>query len=310
MNNISSHFKNTISKRVWILLAVFIIILISTSVFLFSKISKQQPHQTTTTTSLTTVTSSTTITTTTTTTTTTTSTSTTKAPSTTTTTKFNVMNLNNNVVNWSYAYPSSFITKYNGYWNFGDNNLYLTFDCGYDYNNLASSIMDILETKNVKAVFFVTGAFMNSRPDLINRMIAEGHIVGNHSYGHLNQPQNLTSSTDTVIADIKAWENKYFAITGTSPYKHLFRPPAGAISERSMALMNQLGYKSLLWAVAYRDWDPANQPTEAEAWTALRNYTSAGDIILLHGTSQTSTNILSAYIDEYRSKGYEFRLPN
>lgn len=88
-----------------------------------------------------------------------------------------------------------------------------------------------------------------------------------------------------------------------------FRPPAGAISRRSMTLMEQLGYKTLMWGVAYKDWDPSAQPTRDLAMTLLRKYTSSGDIILLHGVSQTSSDILAQYIDEYRSKGYTFSLP-
>ncbi|NCU38575.1 hypothetical protein EOL96_05985, partial [Candidatus Saccharibacteria bacterium] len=145
----------------------------------------------------------------------------------------NVMSIDNTIVNWSHEYPTAFVTEYNGYWNLSPSNLYLTFDCGYDYNNLASTIMNTLRAKNVKAMFFVTGDFMNDRPDLIRRMVSEGHIVGNHSYAHLNQPQNLTSSTDIVVADIRAWETKYRNIMGVNPPKAYFRPPAGAISRRS-----------------------------------------------------------------------------
>ena len=65
-----------------------------------------------------------------------------------------VMSLDNTTVNWSHEYPASFVRDYNGYWNTSPSKLYLTFDCGYDYNNLASTIMDILKSKGIKAVFF------------------------------------------------------------------------------------------------------------------------------------------------------------
>lgn len=220
-----------------------------------------------------------------------------------------VMTIDNTIVNWSHEYPTAFAGEYNGLWNISPSNLYLTFDCGYDFNNLASTIMDTLASKGIKAVFFVTGDFMNDRPDLIIRMVSEGHIVGNHSYSHLNQPQNLDVSVDTVVADIRAWEDKYRSIMGTNPSTLYFRPPAGAISRRSLALMDQLGYKTLMWGAAYKDWDTTAQPTAESAMASLRQYTTPGDIILLHGISQTSSDILGQYIDEYRSKGYEFVLP-
>lgn len=220
-----------------------------------------------------------------------------------------VMSIDNTTVNWSHEYPSAFVSEYNGFWNISPNKLYLTFDCGYDYNNLASVIMDTLKSKGVKAVFFVTGDFMNDRPDLVLRMVNEGHIVVNHSYAHLNQPQNLTVSVDTVVNDIRAWEEKYRSIMGSNPSTMYFRPPGGAISRRSMALMDQLGYKTLMWGAAYKDWDTSAQPTAESAMTSLRQYTTPGDIILLHGISQTSSDILGQYIDEYRVKGFEFSLP-
>lgn len=221
----------------------------------------------------------------------------------------NVMSIDNTTVNWSHEYPSAFVNDYNGFWNITPGNLYLTFDCGYDYNNLAASILDTLQARGVKAVFFVTGQFMNERPDLVRRMVSEGHVVGNHSYAHLNQPENLISSTDTVVADIRAWEQKYRDITGSNPAAAYFRPPGGAVSRRSMALMDQLGYKTLLWGAAYKDWDTAAQPSQADAMTLLRRYTTNGDIVLLHGVSQTSSDILGEYVDEYRGKGYVFSLP-
>lgn len=219
------------------------------------------------------------------------------------------MSIDNTAVNWSHEYPTAFVRDYNGFWNISANNLYLTFDCGYDYNGLAGSIMDTLKAKDVKAVFFVTGDFMKDRPDLVQRMANEGHKVGNHSYAHLNQPQNLDVSTNTVITDIRAWESAYRAITGANAPVAYFRPPAGAVSKRSMALMNQLGYKTLMWGAAYKDWDPSAQPTQQAAMTLLRHYTTSGDIILLHGVSQTSSDVLGGYIDEYRSKGFAFSLP-
>ncbi len=221
----------------------------------------------------------------------------------------NVMTFDNTTVNWSHEYPAAFVKDYNGFWNISLGNLYLTFDCGYDYNNLAASIMDTLKIKGVKAVFFVTGDFMNDRPDLVRRMVDEGHRVGNHSYAHLNQPQNLTTNTDIVTADIREWETAYRNIMGSNPSVAYFRPPAGAISKRSMALMNQLGYKTLMWGAAYKDWDTSAQLSKDEAMALLRKYTTSGDVVLLHGISQTSNDILSQYIDEYRGKGLVFALP-
>lgn len=76
---------------------------------------------------------------------------------------------------------------------------------------------------------------MKDRPDLVQQIANEGHKVGNHSYAHLDQPQNLDVSTDTVIADIRAWESAYRAITGANAPVAYFRSPA---SRRSFKTVN------------------------------------------------------------------------
>lgn len=180
--------------------------------------------------------------------------------------------------------------------------IYLTFDEGYE-NGYTSKILDILKEKNVKAVFFVTEPYAKTQGDLIKRMVAEGHVVGSHSVTHpdkgmpslsLEQQRNEMQELHKYIKDNFNYD------------MYLFRYPCGIFSEQSLALMQNLGYRSVFWSFAYADWDPNNQPNETEALNKITSRLHNGAIYLLHAVSKTNTNILGQFIDNARSKGFEF----
>ncbi len=185
-----------------------------------------------------------------------------------------------------------------------ENVVYLTFDQGYE-NGYTNAILDTLKEKNVPAVFFVTGHYVNTNPELITRMINEGHAVGNHSYSHPSG--GLPSlSTEEQIADTKKLHELLlndFGYTCT-----LYRFPAGIFSEQCMATVQSLGYTSVFWSFAYQDWLVDDQPDEAEALEKMLTQLHPGAIYLLHAVSETNTNILGEFIDEVRAQGYEFAL--
>ncbi len=178
--------------------------------------------------------------------------------------------------------------------------IYLTFDEGYEYNNNTAKILDTLKEKGVSAVFFVTGHYVESRPDLVRRMINEGHIVGNHSWGH---PDYTTKTLEQAYDDIKRlhdYVEKEFGYTMS-----LFRFPSGVSSDRLLALVKEMGYKSVFWSFAYADWDTSKQPDEKETLELILNRAHPGAVPLLHAVSNTNTKILGQVIDGYRAKGYE-----
>ncbi|MBR1738287.1 MAG: polysaccharide deacetylase family protein [Firmicutes bacterium] len=114
--------------------------------------------------------------------------------------------------------------------------IYLTFDEGYE-NGYTEQILDTLKEKNVPAAFFVTGYFLDQRPDLVKRMVDEGHIVGSHSVNHYSSPELSKEEFDSEILDL---ENSFKEKIGTD-MPHYFRPPRGEYSERTLALANNLG---------------------------------------------------------------------
>lgn len=180
--------------------------------------------------------------------------------------------------------------------------VYLTMDEGYEAGH-TPDILDTLKAKNVKAVFFITKQFFDEHPELIQRMIDEGHIVGNHSCAHLagGMPQ---MGAQGQYEDYK-WLND--AVYEKFGYQmRLFRFPEGVSSPQSCELLKQMGYKSVFWSFAYRDYDTENQMDPTEALFQCVDQAHPGAVYLLHAVSSTNTQILGDFIDTMREEGYEF----
>jgi peptidoglycan-N-acetylmuramic acid deacetylase len=178
--------------------------------------------------------------------------------------------------------------------------IYLTFDEGYE-NGYTGRILDILKEKNVKAVFFITYPYARTETELIKRMIAEGHTVGNHSTKHRIFPD---MPLDEAARDIQTLHDYVLAQYGYKMW--LFRPPEGAFSEQTLGLAQSMGYDTMLWSFAYRDWDVNNQPLTIEALSNVVGKAHPGEICLLHAVSRCNAEILGEAIDSLREKGLEF----
>ena len=183
--------------------------------------------------------------------------------------------------------------------------LYLTFDEGYE-NGYTAKILDILKENEVKAMFFVTSPYLKSNPDLIKRMVDEGHIVGNHTNHHPSMP-TVCGSEEKFLSEFTDVENKYKEITGEDMPK-FFRPPMGEYSQKSLAMTKNLGYKTVFWSFAYMDWDINKQPDPVKAKETILNGLHNGSIMLIHAVSKTNTEILDSILKEAKTQGYEFEL--
>ena len=178
--------------------------------------------------------------------------------------------------------------------------VYLTFDEGYE-NGYTPKILDILKEKGVSAVFFVTLSYAKAEPELIQRMIDEGHVVGNHSSRHPNMTTITMEEMYAEVADLHNYISENFDYD-----MYLFRPPEGAFSERSLALLQKMGYRTVCWSFAYADWDPANQPEHQKAFERVTRSVHDGEVFLLHAVSETNTAILGDVIDHVRNEGFTF----
>ena len=180
--------------------------------------------------------------------------------------------------------------------------LYLTFDAGYE-NGCTAKILDILQKHNVPAAFFLVGNYLETNPDLVRRMVAEGHTVGNHTMHH----PDMSKISDIVEfqKELEDLEALYLKITGQKMEKY-YRPPQGLYSEENLKMAQKLGYKTVFWSLAYVDWNNENQPTKDYAFAKLLPRTHNGAVILLHSTSETNATILDELLTKWQEMGYRF----
>ena len=177
--------------------------------------------------------------------------------------------------------------------------IYLTFDEGYEYGNNTSKILDVLKEKNCTATFFVTIHYVEAHPDLVRRMIDEGHVVGNHTAYH---PDMTTITSDRAVREIMVLHNYVLEHFGYE--MKTFRPPTGAYSVKSLEIAKRLGYQTVEWSFAYEDWDTGKQPEKEYAYNYITDRTHGGAIYLLHAVSTTNAEILGDVIDYWRGEGY------
>ena len=179
--------------------------------------------------------------------------------------------------------------------------VYLTFDNGYEAG-YTGKILDTLKENDVKAAFFITGHYLNSQPDLVERMINEGHIVGNHTVNHYSMPdlsdeeiKKEVQTLHTVVYEKFNYEMKYL------------RPPRGEFSQRTLSLTKSLGYTTVMWSFAYDDWDENKQGREEYAKEKILSNIHNGCVMLLHANSKDNANILDEVVKEIKNMGYEFK---
>jgi peptidoglycan-N-acetylmuramic acid deacetylase len=196
------------------------------------------------------------------------------------------------------------LEKTNSYY-VGDTNqyeVYLTFDAGYDNGELPK-ILDILDEKNVKASFFLTGDFVRRFPELTIRMAHEGHTICNHTYSHAD----ITKiSKEELQVELTKLEEAYHNLTGMYMVKY-FRPPEGSFDEKSLSNVNELGYKTVFWSSAYCDWNTNGQKSVEYTKEVYLNNLHKGAILLMHSVSSSNREALPGIIDEVLNQGFTFK---
>ncbi len=180
--------------------------------------------------------------------------------------------------------------------------LYLTFDAGYE-NGCTAKILDTLKEKQVPAAFFLVGNYIRQSPDLVRRMVAEGHTIGNHTMHHYDMSR--LSDKAAFSKELTDLEALYKETVGQELPK-FYRPPQGIYSEENLKMAQELGYKTLFWSLAYVDWNNDAQPTKEAAFAKLLPRTHNGAVVLLHSTSKTNAEILGELIDKWKAMGYRF----
>ena len=180
--------------------------------------------------------------------------------------------------------------------------IYLTFDAGYE-NGCTEPILEALAKHGVKAAFFVVGNYIEQNPDLVRRMLREGHIVGNHTYHHYDMSK--LSDEAAFNQELTSLETLYRETTGEDLPRY-YRPPQGIYSEKNLEMAQKLGYRTVFWSLAYVDWYQDNQPTDEQAFSKLLPRIHPGAVVLLHSTSQTNARILDTLLSKWEEMGYSF----
>ena len=180
--------------------------------------------------------------------------------------------------------------------------LYRTFDAGYE-NGCTAKILDTLKAHNVPAAFFLVGNYMEKNADLTQRMVEEGHIVGNHTMHHPDMSK--LSDKAAFSKELTDLEDLFRDITGKELPK-FYRPPQGTYSEDNLKMAQELGYKTVFWSLAYVDWQNDKQPSAEYAFSKLLPRTHNGAVVLLHSTSATNAQILDELLTKWKDMGYRF----
>ena len=180
--------------------------------------------------------------------------------------------------------------------------IYLTFDAGYEAGYTAS-ILDTLQKHEVSAAFFLVGNYLEQEPELVQRMVSDGHTVGNHTYHHYDMSK--ISDPAAFEKELKDLEAKFQSVTGQELPKY-YRPPQGIYSEENLKMAQELGYRTVFWSLAYVDWEQNAQPTAQQAFDKLIPRIHNGCVLLLHSTSKTNCEILDELLTKYKDLGYRF----
>ena len=178
----------------------------------------------------------------------------------------------------------------------------LTFDAGYE-NGFTGQILDTLQKHQVPAAFFLVGNYLQRNPDLVRRMVREGHTVGNHTMNHPDM--SAVTDRETFQRELTELEDLNRQITGEELPRY-YRPPQGVYSEENLKMAQEMGYRTVFWSLAYADWNNDDQPGREEAFGKLIPRIHNGAVVLLHATSRTNGEILDELLTKWKEMGYSF----
>lgn len=180
--------------------------------------------------------------------------------------------------------------------------LYLTFDDG-PTPEITEWTLDILQQYNAKATFFCIGKNVVENPTIFERIISEGHTIGNHTHNHKNGYHTATKKyiKNTLLAEEQFQK---FNLKNSK----LFRPPYGKIKRKQAQKLRSLGYKIIMWDVLSADFD--TNINHKKCLQNVLNNTENGSIIVFHDSIKASDKIqytLPKVLDFYSKKGFEFK---
>lgn len=175
----------------------------------------------------------------------------------------------------------------------------ITFDDGPD-PVLTPRLLDLLKQRGIHATFFLVGKNAAAFPEVVRRIVAEGHEVGNHSWSH---PLFTQLGKESVESQLRRTHDAIVKACGTAPL--LYRPPYGAVSIAQRARIEAtFGYPAILWDVDPQDWK--HPRTAQKVYDAIHHQTRPGSIILCHDIHETTIAAMPATLDDLTARGFRF----
>lgn len=182
--------------------------------------------------------------------------------------------------------------------------IYLTYDSGGNQVSYIKEITDILNHHEIKATYFFTRNYVIEEADFMRELVKNGHVIANHTRNHYSMSDYANEQgMDTFVSEITDTQKAIYETTQVEP-PMIFRFPKGEYSERSLAMVHDLGYQSVFWSHAYHDYgkDVAGQ----EAYNNLITHLHNGAIYLLHPSNKGNLDSLNDFIEEVKKQGYRF----
>tara|TARA_R100001230_G_C5655115_1_gene159983 strand:- start:155 stop:778 length:624 start_codon:yes stop_codon:yes gene_type:complete len=167
-----------------------------------------------------------------------------------------------------------------------EKSIYLTFDDG-PIPEVTPWVLDELKKYNAKATFFCIGENVQKHPEIFQRILSEGHSVGNHTFNHLNGWKTATSEYIENVdkAEAQMGNNSKFKIQDS----RLFRPPYGKITSKQAKILQRKGFKIVMWDIISYDYD-ANTSPEKCLQNVLKNI-KPGSVIVFHDSLKAEKNL-------------------
>lgn len=198
------------------------------------------------------------------------------------------------------------LKQYNGFYvaDTDKKEIYLTFDLGYE-SGYTAQILDTLKKHNLKAIFFLCGNYLKET-ELVNRMIAEGHYIGNHTDKHKDLP---TLTAEGVKTDIMTIQNAFKDQYPNAKPMTFFRPPKGRIDEKTLKIAKENGLRTTMWSIAIVDW--GKKPIDADASAnKIMSRIHPGAMVLLHIANAGMPKTVEKLIPMLAEKGYTIGDPS
>lgn len=174
----------------------------------------------------------------------------------------------------------------------------ITFDDGPHGVN-TPRLLDMLKKRNVKATFYVVGNMVKHNPQLLRRMIAEGHEIGNHTVTHGTLSK---MSDDGLRKELRDAHDMILKETGVAP--RTMRPPGGAIkNDQKKLMLKEFGYPTIMWSVDPEDW---KRPGASVVASRLVNGAKPGGILLVHDLHAPTVDAMPSTLDQLLAQGYRF----